>query len=70
MSTLQIEIVPGAENVMVQFPFTSDVQFMSGEFEVDGRYFIEVALPDRSDTSAAMEQHLNTNPDVISYAII
>lgn len=68
-STLIIQIKPKLQNGLVGFPYTSDVQFLDGEFEAEGRHYLVVALPDREDISVAMEQHLNSNEDVISYEV-
>ena len=68
---LAIEIKPNAQNILVGFPYM-DGQFEDGEQESEDNdnIFIFVNLAGRTDTTAAQEQHLNTNPDVIGYSIV
>lgn len=54
---------------LAAFPFR-DEQFIDGETPIDGgRTLVEVNLNGASDTDAAQEQYLNTNPHVISYEV-
>lgn len=68
---LAIEITPDAENVLVGFPYM-DGQYSDGEQESESNdnVFIYVELGDHDDTTAAQEQHLNTNPYVVGYSIV
>lgn len=66
-----IELKPDAKDALAGFPYLPD-QFMAEEYEAeDGRdsIFVDIDLADRTDTTAAQEQFLNTNPAVIGYGI-
>ena len=66
-----IELKPDAQDALAGFPFR-DGQYIAEQYEAeDGRnsIFVDIELGEYSDTTAAQEQFLNTNPAVISYGI-
>ena len=68
---LYVELKPDADMALAMFPLREG-QYLAEEYEAeDGRdsIFIDIDLGDYTDTTAAQEQYLNTNPAVISYGI-
>jgi len=66
---LTIKANEKSENVLVGFPF-GDEQFLDGEvLNDDGTVTLVVDLNGEFYATAAQEQHLNTNSDVISYKV-
>lgn len=66
-----IELNPDAQDALAGFPFRNG-QTVVEEYEAeDGRetIFVDIDLADRTDTDAAQEQFLNTNPQVVGYSI-
>ena len=67
---LRIAVRAGSEGVLVGFPLRDDQHFDASATVADGAVeFLFVDLGEYDDTTAAQEQHLNTNPDVINYDI-
>jgi hypothetical protein len=68
---LAIKIKSGAENVLVGYPLRDGEYHDDSDTEtMDDCEIIYVTMDDYTDTTARQEQHLNTNPDVISYEIV
>jgi len=68
---LNIWVKIGTEDTMVLFPFQSG-QFVDHVWESDDEADLEIITVDLGsaiDTTAAQEQHLNTNTDVVRYDI-
>jgi hypothetical protein len=71
MSKLKIQVKRGSENVLVGFPMRDGQHFDARDTEIGYNYeYRFVDLGDYEDTTAAQEQHLDTNPDVINYMIV
>lgn len=72
--TLWITLKPEADNSLALFPYVEaydgEDQYIRDEFaNDDGNIIIGINLGYRNDTTAAQEQFLNTNDQVISYDV-
>lgn len=68
---LAIKIKSGAENVLVGYPLRDGEYFDASDTEARTDYeILYIQMDEHTDTTARQEQHLNTNPDVISYAMM
>jgi hypothetical protein len=68
---LAIQVKPDAQNVLVGFPMMDDQYYDGSEDDAqDDSLWLYVNLGERNETTAAQEQCLNANEDVISYSVV
>lgn len=69
MITITITVTPECEDLITNMPRGYEYEIASEEYDEDGAGVVTVIVHDVDDTTAAMEQALDTNPEVISYSV-